>query len=278
MAVRFFGQWLLQKGCVTSEQLLKAIDDQKKTNLSLGEIAVKEGLLTVDQALQINVIQQRTDAYFGEIAQEQEMLSQQQVEHLLQKQKAFRKYLGEILVDNGAITQESLNRELQAYQEEQEKIDKINDVVLSGLEQAFVKDGIYAISTTFGRTAHMQLKMAGIEVGRYTLQDLSFIQYLNQKPLSFLMISIANRQLFHVAEKLLGDEYDEISELTLDVGKEFLNIIMGTCAVRLSTHGVLSKPSPPEVFNSIDSVPVTPNLVSCRFDSELGDIIAVFGF
>ncbi len=46
MAVKFFGQFLVEQGIVTSEALLNAINLQDKNNLKLGEMAVAMGLIT----------------------------------------------------------------------------------------------------------------------------------------------------------------------------------------------------------------------------------------
>ncbi|NTW88764.1 MAG: chemotaxis protein CheX, partial [Desulfobulbaceae bacterium] len=40
MAVKFFGQFLIEQGVVTSDALLNAINLQDKNNLKLGEMAV----------------------------------------------------------------------------------------------------------------------------------------------------------------------------------------------------------------------------------------------
>ena len=46
MAVKFFGQFLVEQGAVTSEALLHAIELQDRTNLKLGEMAVAMGYIT----------------------------------------------------------------------------------------------------------------------------------------------------------------------------------------------------------------------------------------
>ena len=46
MAVKFFGQFLVEQGIVTGEALLNAINLQDKNNLKLGEMAVAMGLIT----------------------------------------------------------------------------------------------------------------------------------------------------------------------------------------------------------------------------------------
>ncbi len=44
MAVKFFGQFLVEHDAVTGESLLHAIELQERTNLKLGEMAVALGL------------------------------------------------------------------------------------------------------------------------------------------------------------------------------------------------------------------------------------------
>ena len=46
MAVKFFGQYLVEQNIVTGDALLNAINLQDKNNLKLGEMAVAMGLIT----------------------------------------------------------------------------------------------------------------------------------------------------------------------------------------------------------------------------------------
>ena len=68
MSTRFFGQYLLEKGRITSQQLLDALECQKGVTAPIGVIALERGLLTTEQIKQVLQQQKKTNQRFGEIA------------------------------------------------------------------------------------------------------------------------------------------------------------------------------------------------------------------
>ena len=65
MAVKFFGQFLIEKGAVTRIDLLQAIDLQEKTNLKFGEMVVEMGLMTTTDVARVHLAQRSEDLHFG---------------------------------------------------------------------------------------------------------------------------------------------------------------------------------------------------------------------
>ena len=53
MSSRFFGQYLLEKGRITSQQLSSALDTQKAATPPIGILALEKGWLTAEQIKQI---------------------------------------------------------------------------------------------------------------------------------------------------------------------------------------------------------------------------------
>ncbi|KAF1690436.1 chemotaxis protein CheX [Pseudoxanthomonas koreensis] len=120
MPVKFLGQFLLERGVITAEQLQAATAAQRASNLLLGELAVREGLLDAAQAQRINERQRSDDRRFGDIAMELGLLEPAQVEALLARQKAARKLFGEVLVEQGALDPARLQAELAAHHADQD--------------------------------------------------------------------------------------------------------------------------------------------------------------
>jgi hypothetical protein len=65
---QYFGQYLLNKGYLTLEQLYDGLENQKETRLKLGVLAVNAGYMKADQAYKINEAQKKLDKKFGELA------------------------------------------------------------------------------------------------------------------------------------------------------------------------------------------------------------------
>ena len=61
MGAMFFGQYLLSKGVISREALIDAIELQRRSNLSLTELAVRKGYLTDAQQAAIQVRYRTSD-------------------------------------------------------------------------------------------------------------------------------------------------------------------------------------------------------------------------
>ena len=67
MYTQFLGNYLLQKGIVTQEQLFDAMARLSQTHIKLGTIAIHEGLMTANEVDECLYVQTREDKRFGEI-------------------------------------------------------------------------------------------------------------------------------------------------------------------------------------------------------------------
>ncbi|MFL6591079.1 MAG: chemotaxis protein CheX, partial [Luteimonas sp.] len=132
MAVKFLGQFLLEKGLIDKEQLLAALDAQRASNPLLGELAQACGWLSAGQAAQVNVLQRSQDQPFGVIAQSLGLLTEAQVDALLSQQKSRRRLFGEILVDLGFLTAEQVGRALEMQASERESAIQGLDIGVAG--------------------------------------------------------------------------------------------------------------------------------------------------
>lgn len=119
MTVRFLGQFLLERGTITAQQLQAATEAQRASNPLLGELAVRQGLLTAAQAQRIHDHQRRDDRRFGDIALGLGLLDGAQLQSLLASQQAGRKLLGQVLLELGALDNATLQSELAAHRADQ---------------------------------------------------------------------------------------------------------------------------------------------------------------
>ena len=96
MSSRFFGQYLLEKGRITSQQLSTALDSQKAVTAPIGILALEKNWLTAEQIKHILDLQKKTNYRFGELAVRSGFLTQPQVDELLRDQDlSHRVLLGE---------------------------------------------------------------------------------------------------------------------------------------------------------------------------------------
>ena len=86
MIASIVGNYLMDVGLLTEEQLHDLLVEHRRVRAKLGMIAVAEGLMTEQEADRVNRLQAIMDMRFGDIAVEEGYLTEGQVETLLKKQ------------------------------------------------------------------------------------------------------------------------------------------------------------------------------------------------
>lgn len=157
MSVKFFGQHLLERGLVTPEQLVAAIELQETRNVKIGAYAVRKGLLSEAQADQIAELQRTTDRRFGELAIERGCLTAAQLDELVTMQQNDHLYLGGALVVLGYLDKGTVEAELAAFKEEQARY--------TVTELALPADAPFAqeLSVLVGLTQRLAVRLCGAE-------------------------------------------------------------------------------------------------------------------
>ncbi len=117
----FFGYYLVERGLVTSDHVLEALDRQHTDRVPIGQLAQRTGTLTKEQVYEVlnhqddEVKQGQPKKPFGQVAREMGLLKKRDIVMLLGEQSFRRKPLGEILVEMGAITEDRMESELQFF-------------------------------------------------------------------------------------------------------------------------------------------------------------------
>lgn len=115
MKAYLFGQYLLDRGTVTPEQLYDGLEYQRRGNRVLGEIAMEEGLLDKTAVRRIIGCQLSQDKDFGQVAVEMGLIGEDDRRRLLQIQEDRHIYLGDALVQTGALTRAELDSSLADF-------------------------------------------------------------------------------------------------------------------------------------------------------------------
>lgn len=120
MYTQFLGNYLLNKGYITSEQLVEALQYQKSVQLKLGVLAIHAGYMTSSQVEQVHIMQTHQNERFGELAVKAGFLTEEQVTQLLNSQKPDYLLLSQALVDKGYMTTSEFEKAMSEYQSEYE--------------------------------------------------------------------------------------------------------------------------------------------------------------
>ena len=251
MSAKFFGQFLLERGAISGEQLVEAVRMQTDTNARLGRIAIQRKLLTSGQVRTISKLQRTVDQRFGEIAVAQGLLNHDQRQALLAAQHSERLMLGDALVLIKALTKEQLAEHLRAFRADQSKVP----VELSVVYGTFPLSGELEICTDttakiFLRLAHLLVKVNGAEQGP---PEEVYDYYLHQKLTgdfaATVVIGLSEDVVRVVARELLEQPFDVLGEHQFDAATEFLNIIAGNIAGKLSRRGKRCELQPPQLHS-----------------------------
>ncbi len=123
---KFFGQYLVDQGAITWDQLKKAIALQQENNLLLGTMAKNKGYLSQSQLEFVLDKQKKINKKFGQIAYEKGWLSQEQINELLQEQSKNHCFLGQALTRLGYLDSSAIHLHLENFRQlEQSRDEKL---------------------------------------------------------------------------------------------------------------------------------------------------------
>jgi CheY-specific phosphatase CheX len=255
MNTRFFGQYLLEKGRITSQQLLAALEYQKEITTPVGAMALEQGLLTAEQFKKVLEQQRKKNRSFGELACEMGFVSQAQLASLAQKQEtSHRLRLAEALVCKGYVSPETLEKELKEYNKESERVTSEISTTFSNLAHKKIvrtfTDLILLMFTQFGK---QDIIIERCETGKEKVRLFRWVisQKIAGEDVEFnCLLSVPPKLLLQMASTMLDENIMTADELALDATKEFVNIANGTACAKLSEDGVSLKMMPPEVFET----------------------------
>ena len=255
MNSRFFGQHLLERGRITSEQLVAGLEQQKTVQATIGTLALERGLLTAEQIKQILDQERSTGLRFGEQAVAMGSLTQTQVDELVQDQEGnHRVRLGEVLVMKGHLTLETLEKELKEYKKEEEKTSSEVSAAFSKLlHKNLVKTFTDLMIMMFTQFAKQDIKIERCETGKDKVRLFRWVisqKFAGSNGEFKYLLSVPAKLLLQMASTMLDDNIKTPDELALDATKEFVNIANGNACAQLSADGVELTMQPPEVYET----------------------------
>jgi CheY-specific phosphatase CheX len=251
MAVKFFGQFLVEKGAVTRLALLQAIDLQEKTNLKFGEMVLEMGLMTTADIARVHLAQRSEDLHFGDMTVKLGILTEDQVEQVLTRQRNNHLYIGEALVKVGALSGTELENYLKEFKQDQlayisEKVEIPAGVPHQPIWE-MVADLTYKMLT---RVAGMSFRTGPCKVvdklpSRPIIAEMGFSGTVSAR----YLLSVTENTRNLVAKAILDEESveNESVEVLDDSVKEFINIVCGNIAAKASQIGHSIDITPPEM-------------------------------
>ncbi len=260
ISVKFFGQYLLEKGRITQDQLLEAVSRQRSANPLLGALALERGYLTPAQADAINAAQRTTDRMFGDLAVDMGLLDPDQLAELLDLQRSSRLFLGEAFVDKGILSAGELEAELTAFEAEQHAGQMMIRGALMQLQGVeFVVDVLDLVLKTFKRLVHETVLIEDCHQERdsWDAHDVTVSQRFIGDVDATLTLGLPRDTAVKIASKMLGEEIAGDDALVLDATREFLNVICGNVCSKQSQRDLNVDLKAPVVTDAPAGLPLT---------------------
>jgi CheY-specific phosphatase CheX len=276
MAVKFFGQFLVEKGVVSRDNLLAAIELQDQTNLKLGEVAVSMGFITAADIQQAHIAQLSKDMRLGDMLVNMGFLTAVQLCEVIIQQKKTHLYIGEALVQIGALSPESLRRHLDAFKADQAQ---------------YVSDGIElpihsANNSIWEMTADLTFKMITRVLDlQFRTEKCTIISRIAPAFMLAAMdfsgditarylISVSEGAQQSIARAILCEQSVEHEpvEVLEDTVKEFANVVCGNLAAKASQMGIDMEIHPPETLHPPqEGLPVPDGFTALSFPIHIQD-------
>ena len=255
MSAKFFGQYLLERGRISSQQLVDALEFQKQVKVPIGVLALEAGLLSAEHVKLVLARQANSDKKFGELAVALGLLTEAQIAGLLQTQSSHRVYLGEALIVKGYLTVDALEKELKEHKKEEEKITMqvaaaFNSIANKQIVKTFT-DLMVMMFTDFAD--QRDIKVERCETGKENVRLFRWVisQKIAGDNVEFnCLLSVPPKLMLQMASTMLDQNISTTDELALDATKEFVNIANGNACAQLSADGVELTMQPPEVYET----------------------------
>lgn len=256
MLNRLFGNYLVEKKCITQEQLEALLPVPQDLTAKVETIVLVRKILL---PAQVQELLEKTDESkdFGVVALEEGLISDDRLDQLTSFQtNSFMKFM-QLLVNEDYVRLEQLNQIISSFETEYEYTDaQMNSLMLDDLEEIikiFVplkNHHLHELTVTLVQTLKRLIDKEVYLDKAYTSNTVQLDSYAGQAvngDMNFkVYISGLGDNLLGIANYFTGDKYDNLNEDALDNVGEFINCVNGLFATNLSYGDVMIDMSSPD--------------------------------
>lgn len=260
MLNRLFGNYLVEKGKLTLEQLntLLPVGKQLQADVEVISIVTKAMTPVVVQEL-LESIAGKSEQ-FGEAAVNAGIITDYKLDDILaHRSNDFMKFL-QLLLNRGYFSYEDINQELNAFQQKNEFSDEqLNALIHDDLEQCIhlfvpievpeLKELTKTLVQTFRRLIDRDVYLEKAYLTSSIQLDKCASQTIIGDLRIKVYISAPGDELLAIANHFTGDTYDTVTEDALDSVGEFINCVNGLFATNMSYEGMSLDMNSPEYSN-----------------------------
>jgi CheY-specific phosphatase CheX len=253
MAVKFFGQFLIENSLVSRDALLKAIDLQEEKNLKFGEMALRLGYVTPLEIGRAHAAQLTNDMKLGDLLVEMGILTAAQRNDVITRQKNAHLYIGEALVLVGALSSEKLQQFLDAFKIDQDRYDSGRVKLPDGIADSPIWEmAIYLTCTMITRLLDRPFRRATCRT--ISSVDSNFMlaaMDLSGDVEACFILSVSENLQKTAARVILREKSVENIpvEVLEDTVMELANVVCGNIAAKASQMGKIIHINPPRTIH-----------------------------
>lgn len=284
MAVKFFGQFLVEKGLASRDDLLRAIELQESVNLSFGDLAVAMKFMSEKDVLRVNQAQRTEDLRFGDMAVKLGIISAEQLQQVLAKQKSDHLYIGEALVKVGGIRETDLPRYLEEFKADQALYSTDQITIPAGMPNPKMCE--ITADLTFKMLTRIARLTFRLEPGRIatspSANDIAATMRMSGDVKALYVFTASRGVQNRIAAAMLGetDVSNEPQEVLDDTIMEFVNVVCGNIAAKAAQSDTAIEISPPELVNDPEDVTTADGQTGLSFsicfaDGEIAELLII---
>ena len=283
MVEYILGNYLVETGKITKEQLTQVLDRQDSVRVKLGLIAVAEGMMTLDQADEVNRLQAIMDKRFGDIAVSKGYLTDEQIGKLLKMQGNSYMIFIQTLVDSGYVSMDDMdtlvNNFRQANGYSNSEIDALKSDDVDRIIPLFVPENGKQFTEVIATTVRTLIRLIDrhVYIGKAEMVNAfpataQVSQALSGTNGIINCFSEGTGALLKVCSVFGQEDFAELDLDALDAAGEMLNCINGLYVSSLSRDGQFLELMPPDY----EDVTAKAKTTICRIPIYVGDCSLYF--
>jgi len=244
----FFGQYLLSRGVISREVLIEAIERQRKTNLSLVELAVREGCIEPQRANGILTRYRTTDAGLEELCLEYGQIDREKLEELLRIQRSDWVKIGAAFIDSGHLNRDQVEKYLADFDELQREANQRLAADFRSCNDPETTKTVIELSVFYLQrftSGPVKLLTLATDDGVLASGRRRYAQKLVGDREICCALDLPSQLATTIAQDFIGIPVEDDSEVAIDAVCECVNIIGGHACTELEASGFRLRPEPP---------------------------------
>lgn len=277
MVEYILGDYLVETGKISKEQLDAVVGQLDKVRVKLGLIAVAEGMMTTEQADEVNRLQAVMDKRFGDIAVEKGYLTDEQIGNLLKAQGNTYMTFVQALINEGMVKMDEIDSILEGFRVKN-SFSKMDIEMLKSddpevVVPLFLTPETLKYQAIIGVVVRTIIRCVDrhVYVGKASLADkcelnMATVQKVEGNAGFVSAFMEQNGGLVRLASVFGQEEFNSLDDDALDAACEFLNCVNGLHASALSQKGEVLELLPPEavveakeITGQVCSIPIYVN-------------------